>query len=221
MVRTEYSGFYHQQERWADNRLFYRQILELGSSEVCTRDHALRELAFHERFSPEVLHDRLSGHKLVIYSIRSPLWVKTNPKSTLHRPVGDKVLMIDVDIGAELLRLAGQSPYQEEILKRDVVHQLDSENYIRGNVCRKVLHEGNLNGLEDYVKIEFSGQGYTFTLPSHLAAHTFVYTYRVESYLHVDGVAVQCNARVLVPGFASMPKGSPNFRFRQWISAKK
>ncbi|MBI4152520.1 hypothetical protein HY495_02310 [Candidatus Woesearchaeota archaeon] len=217
MAGQSYLGFYSPQERWADNRQVYRQIANGENYPPYERRKAREQLAFGERFPPDAPHDRLVGHILGIYQMKHPKWVKKTPQSRFFTPSGELTLVQEMDFGAELVRLAGGTPYREEIIERAVVRELGKRgDYIRGDIFRKVIaEESPLQGLESYIQLQFDRGGYTFHLRKDSSTEQRAVIYLVGMYTKIDQEIIGENRELFIPETRIKP-GAGGKMFARW-----
>ncbi|MBS3168950.1 hypothetical protein J4210_00570 [Candidatus Woesearchaeota archaeon] len=218
MAVQSYMGFYSPQERWADNRQMYRQIAEGENYTTYERRKARENLAFSEHFPPDIPHDRLVGHILGIYQMEHPRWMKKTSQSRFFTPSGELKLVQEIDLGAELVRLAGGTLYREEIIERNVVRKVGKgPDYIRGDIFRKVIVEGSpLQGLEDYVQLQFDPGVYTFRLRKDSSTELRAVLYLVGMYTKIDQQTIGENRELLIPEVSIKP-GAGRKTFARWV----
>lgn len=212
------TGFYNQNERWADNRQMYRDVLS-GVSRFCDQQEARRQLEHYERFSPEVPHDRLIAHSLLVYCIQKPVWGKGTPRSKVVTPTGARSIVLEADFGVELVRIAGGELYIEEVVGQGVVRDLGDGTFLRGTLFRKVLpKESALRSLEEYVTITFDTSGYVFAPRKEIQQREKVYGYEITSYVSIDGQKVSQFGEFCLPGFHTEDSGRSGFK--QWVTKR-
>ena len=222
MARKTYHGFCSLQEQWADNRKLYQDCLDGKVMSMDPRE-AKRQLDFLERFSPEVPHDRVVAHALSIYSIRNPAWSKPKAGTRIALPHGREEKMIEIDLGAELLRFSGSSPYVEEVVKQNVVKELSDGTFIRGDIYNRVLVDGSsLKELEQYVSCVFEEKGhYSFSLLPEIQSASKVVIYDITKYFSVDGQRIEENRERVLPGFVMEKDAYLPTKFGLWVTKKR
>lgn len=221
MTQKTYHGFCSLQEQWADNRRLYKDCLEGKVTSLDPRE-AKRELDFLERFSPEVPHDRVVAHALSIYSIQNPTWSKPKSGTRIALPHGKEEKVMEVDLGSELLRFSGGSPYVEEVVKRNVVKELSDSTFIRGDVYGRVLPDGSsLRELEQYVSCLFEDRHYSFSLLPKTQSASKVIVYDVTKYVSIDGQLIKESRERVLPGFVMEKDAHMPIRFGLWVTKKR
>ncbi len=221
MVSKTYHGFCNLQEQWADNRRLYQDCLEGKVMSMDPRE-AKRELDFLERFSPEAPHDRVVAHALSIYSIKNPAWSKPKSGTRIALPHGKDEKVLEVDLGSELLRFSGGSPYVEEVVKQNVIKELSEGTFIRGDVYRRVLPDGSsLRELEQYVSCVFEDRHYSFSLLPKIQSSSKVIVYDVTKYVSIDGQLIKESRERVLPGFVMEKDAYLPTKFGLWVTKKK
>ncbi len=221
MARKTYHGFCHLQEQWADNRRLYQDCLD-GKVKGMDQREAKRELDFLERFSPEVLHDRVVAHALSIYSIKNPAWSKPRAGTRIALPHGEEEKIMEIDLGSELVRLSGGSPYVQEVVTRNVVKELSDGTFIRGDVYRYVLpEESSLRELEQYVSCIFEDSHYSFSLLPKIQSASKVIIYDLTKYVSIDGQLIKESRERVLPGFVMEKDAFLPTKFGLWVTKKR
>ncbi len=222
MARKIYHGFCSLEEQWADNRALYRDCLD-GKVGGMDRREAKRQLDFLERFSPEVTHDRVVAQALSIYSIQNPAWSKPKAGTRIALPHGGEEKKIEIDLGLELVQLAGGNPYVEKVMRRDVVKELSDGTFIRGDIFQRVLPQGSsLKELEQYVSLAMEKEGrYSFSLRPEIQSTSKVIVYDITKYVSIDSQRVKENRERILPGFVMERDAHSPTRFGLWVTKKK
>ncbi len=221
MARKTYHGFCIIQEQWADNRRLYQDCLDGKVMSMDPRE-AKRELDFLKRFSPEAPHDRVVAHALSIYSIKNPAWSKPKKGTRIALPNGEEEKIMEIDLGSELLRFSGSSPYVEEVVKQNVVRELSDGTFIRGDVYKLVLLDGSsLKELEQYVSYIFENGHYSFSLLPKIQSASKVVIYDVTKYVSIDGQRIKENRERVLPGFVMEKDAYLPTKFGLWMTKKR
>ncbi len=222
MTPKTYHGFCSLQEQWADNRQLYQNTLD-GKVAGLDRREAKRELEFWERFPPEVPHDRVVAQVIGVYLIQNPAWVRAKPGARIALPHGEEEKVLEIDLGGELVRLAGGSPYVEEVVRRNVVEERADGTFIRGDIFRRVLPQSSsLKELEQYVSLAMEKEGhYSFSLLPKIQSTSKVVVYDITKYLSIDGQRIKEDRERVLPGFAIEKDASCPTRFRLWVTKNR
>lgn len=221
MARKTYYGFCYLQEQWADNRKLYQDCLDGKVMSIDPRE-AKRHLDLLKQFPPEVPHDRVVAHALSIYSIQNPAWSKPKSGTRIALPHGKDEKVLEVDLGSELLRFSGGSPYVEEVVTRNVIKELSDGTFIRGDVYRRVLPDGSsLRELEQYVSCVFEDRHYSFSLLPKIQSSSKVIVYDVTKYVSIDGQLIKESRERVLPGFVMEKDAFLPTKFGLWVTKKR
>ena len=125
--------------------------------------------------------DRLVAHRVEIYHYNSPSWERigsyqggkergslVNLKEELYAPNGERNLVVEADLGQELLRLAGKPAYHIEVLEKFAQYELPDGTEIQGRRVKKTLLTSNdIERLNSYLDISFDLMPKQISLPSY------------------------------------------------------
>ncbi len=81
LIIPVFSGFFLQNDIFADNREEYKRILKTQSPYSREYRRTLCDLEILEKFPPGVPHDRAAAHKIYGYEIEEPQWVEISSKN--------------------------------------------------------------------------------------------------------------------------------------------
>lgn len=212
-----WSGAYFPNERWADNREYYRQILSDYKSSPSLRKMAAEGLSLQEQFSPARRHTRLVGHRVGIYAFQNHTWEERGNGLIAVRELEQ---LLEIDIGQELVKMA-EHPYDAEIVQENVRVPKSDGSYVQGVRMRDVLRKtGAVKAAESYLKIQFGFYGYAdyyFEPLRESVSPARPLEFQVVAYFSVDEKLVKEKKRIIQARFEKKPSGNVptnNFRFR-------
>ncbi len=212
-----WSGAYYPNERWADNREYYRQVISDCESSPSLRKMAAEGLSLQEQFSLSIRHTRLIGHRIGIYAFQNHTWEEQGDRFVA---VGELEQLLEIDLGQELVKMAGH-PFDTEIVKKNVLVPKSDGSYVLGVQMRDVLRKTEaVKAAESYLKIQFNFDGYAdyhFKLLREPVSLARPLEFQVVTYFSVDEKLVEEKKSIIRARFEkklsdNVPAG--NFSFR-------
>lgn len=162
MSRINLSGFYFEKSRFADNRDNYQKIVEDPLSSKKEREKAEDNLRLLELFPPGTYFQRLLAHRLKVFDIANPTWQR---KGKLTYPRGELEIIVDLDLGPELMREEGIDLYEWVPKRHNVIHYIEKEKKIIGTEYEAVLREESaLAKISEFFDIEIDRDDQAYNL---------------------------------------------------------
>lgn len=109
MAQRVFNGTLYRNELFADNRNYYRQVLQKENPQSKEYETALKYLDILERFPPEIPHNRIIAHRVSAHEISEPKWMVLKNELV---PMGRLKKVFSADIG-EMLKsgIAGENEF--------------------------------------------------------------------------------------------------------------
>ena len=223
-----YCGAFSEQERWADNSEFFRQIVqEERSYGGITPEKAWEELEFYKRFPPEKLHDRLVAHRISVFAVQNPQWKAQGKYCVVAQGTLDCLLTID--LGQELLRTRGREPFREETLAEEKEFALPDGTFIRGRHFKRIPgEEGLLSRARQYFNVDFDHAAYGYKNPKYTvsigkerASTERPLEYAVKSYITIDRSLISEKKEVVRAAFKRGTGTALPGRFERFVKTKR
>ena len=152
MSRIQFSGLYFKDDRLADNKQMYSRIISDPVSSAREKKKAQDFLYLLGLFPPGTSFQRLVAHRFKIFDITKPTWQR---RGKLTYPKGNLELLVDLDLGIELMREDGIDLYEWVPKRRNVIHYKNEKERIVGTEYVAVLREeSSLAKLDEFFEIK-------------------------------------------------------------------
>ena len=150
-----------------------------------------KRLSLQEQFSLSIRHTRLIGHRIGIYAFQNHTWEEQGDRFVA---VGELEQLLEIDLGQELVKMAGH-PFDTEIVKKNVLVPKSDGSYVLGVQMRDVLRKTEaVKAAESYLKIQFNFDGYAdyhFKLLREPVSLALLLEFQVVTYFSVDEKLVE------------------------------
>lgn len=244
--QSNYFGYFIRQDRFADNRALYEEILasmqgRSDDSRVyslgCTKAKVRQDLDFLKRFSPAQPHSSLVAHQVEVYRYKNLTWREKG--KNLLMPCGELEKLLAVDLGEEFLLKAGEQLYREEVVEEEICLPLPDGTFLKGKRVRRVPRSA-MESFKEYLLAEFDLSGkekngfyapaYSLELPKPTAEEPREFA--LTTYVKVDGELCSSEKEMVRPLFlrkenaggrkiAERPLPLQPGKFKGWVKAGK
>jgi hypothetical protein len=224
-----YHGFQKNNEVFQDVREFFQQCLKdpnYGTQIGISNDFATKKLAFYEKFPPGI-HSRLSAHKIDVYLVNNPTWVK---KGEFLVPKGSLESVLSLDFGSEIENACKQEEKMNEEIGKITI-DLGDGTIVEGKRVRKSQYIGEKDKRiipNDFLTIEFNSSEYdksedffyNFRINKSAISIERPLEYHITRYLKFDNILVDEENEFVRALFTKDLTGFPH-KFGHFVTTKK